>query len=146
MSLPRFNSDGDLPLGIHRATLADVLARFATGMPQRIRCGESLREIARLASETGSLDRIIIFGSFVTAKPNPNDVDVILIMRDDFKSEQCLPAARPLFDHVSAERAFGASVFWVRPGLLIHDTLEQFVQRWQRKRDNGLRGIVEVLA
>jgi hypothetical protein len=146
MNLPAFNADGNLPPGVYRTGMPSVLLRFGTGTPQRQRIGANLNQIHELAKSTNSLDRIIIFGSFVTAKDHPNDVDVILIMKDEFRLEACPPTAAPLFDHAAAEREFSASVFWIRPGLLIADTLDQFVQRWQRTRDGGLRGIVEVPA
>ena len=44
-----------------------------------------------------------------------------------------------------AQARFGASVFWMRPGLLIGETLEQFIDYWQIKRDGGQRGIVDVI-
>ena len=34
MSVPPFTASGDLPPGIHRATLAEVLERFGSGSPQ----------------------------------------------------------------------------------------------------------------
>jgi len=33
---------------------------------------------------SGHLARFIVFGSFVTAKPAPNDVDIFLLMEDSF--------------------------------------------------------------
>jgi hypothetical protein len=35
MALQPFDSNGDLPEGVHRATLDEVLARFGHGTPQR---------------------------------------------------------------------------------------------------------------
>jgi len=35
MALPEFNEFGDLPVGVHRATLEEVLERFGTGTQQR---------------------------------------------------------------------------------------------------------------
>lgn len=37
-----------------------------------------------LAKASGHLARFIVFGSFVTAKPAPNDVDIFLLMSDSF--------------------------------------------------------------
>src|SRR5206468_9439117 len=84
MPLPEFDSHGDLPIGVHRASLDEVLARFGHGTPQRQLVTARLLHVHELASGTGKLERFIIFGSYVTAKPDPNDVDIILVMRDDF--------------------------------------------------------------
>ena len=100
--------------------------------------------IYELAHRTGHLQHLIIFGSYVTDEPDPNDVDVILVMDDAFRLEECPTESRGLFDHAIAQARYGASIFWVRPGLLIGESLESFVAHWQLKRDGSLRGIVEV--
>lgn len=146
MSLPELTPDGDLPVGVHRASIDDVIDRFGIGSKRRQRAASTLRRICELAKGTSHLDRVIVFGSFVTAKTEPNDVDVILVMRDSFQLQGCSEEARPLFDHEQASQVFGASVFWIRPGLLILDTLDAFIQKWQMKRDGSRRGIVEVPA
>jgi hypothetical protein len=55
-----------------------------------------------------------VFGSYVTAKADPNDVDIILIMDDNFRLEACPVESRGLFDHAVAQARYGASVFWTR--------------------------------
>src|SRR5688572_5473415 len=125
--------------------MEEIASRFGTGFPERERAHSTLRRIFTLAQATAHLDRMIVFGSFITAKPRPNDVDVILVMRDTFCLEECPEESNMLFDHSIAEQVLGASVFWIRPGLLIADTLERFIGRWQVKRDHGERGIVEVI-
>ena len=90
------------------------------------------------------LQRLIIFGSYVTAKSDPNDVDVVLVMEDTFHLEDCPIEARGLFDHALAQARYGISIFWMRPGLLINESLEDFIKYWQTKRDGSKRGIVEV--
>lgn len=145
MSPPEFNADGDLPPGVHRATIDEVLQRFGSGTAAREHAARSLTRIVQLAKTTGHLDRTIVFGSFVTTKPSPNDVDVILVMDDDFRLEKCNSMAASLFDHARAQQEFGASVFWIRPILLISDTLPEFIDRWQLRREGGRRGIIEVV-
>lgn len=72
-------------------------------------------------------------------------MDVVLVMDDAFHLAECPVEARGLFDHAVAQARCGASVFWMRPGLLIHENLEEFIGSWQRKRDGSKRGIVEVI-
>ena len=144
MPLPQFESTGDLPEGLHRAALDEVVARFGTGSKRRQEVAARLLRVYQAARATRRLDRFVIFGSFVTSKPDPNDVDIILIMRDDFDLSSCDEEERRLFNHIEAEREFGASVFWIRPSLLILETLDEFISHWQIKRDHTRRGIVEV--
>ena len=49
MPLPAFNNDGDLPPGVHRATLAEVLSRFGQGSIQRRAVAERLSRLYHLA-------------------------------------------------------------------------------------------------
>lgn len=89
------------------------------------------------------MKRFVVFGSFVTAKPEPNDVDVILIMHDTFDLAQVTGEARLIFDHAAAQAHFGASVFWLRGPAALPDE-EEAIASWQLKRDGTRRGIMEV--
>ena len=144
MPLPNFDSKGELPEGVHQATMNEVIARFGTGTLQRQAVTATLVRIYNLSKATGKLGRFIIFGSYITVKPEPNDVDIVLVMRDDFKVLACDEETRKLFDHQQAAAEFGASIFWIRPSLLFLDTLDEFIEHWQIKRDRTRRGIVEV--
>ena len=122
------------------------MAQFGSGTSQRQAVTARLRRIYHLARATHKLERLILFGSYITAKPDPNDVDIILVMRDDFDVQACDEASQKLFDHSRAAEMFGASVFWIRPALLVLETLEEFIAHWQITRDQTRRGIVEVRA
>ena len=78
MLWPDFNELGDLPPGVYRATIGDVVTHFGRGMAQRVAITAQLERIYRLARSTGQLQRFIIFGSYVTTKSNPRDVDIFL--------------------------------------------------------------------
>lgn len=138
-----FNEAGDLPEGIHTSSIQEVVARFGVGTDQRRRVTANLIRIYQIAQETGKLDRFLIFGSYITTKPEPNDVDVVLVMTDDFNPMLLPLAERSVFDHQQADQQFGASVFWIRPAMLF-EPLAQFVAAWQNKRDRTRRGIVEI--
>jgi len=144
MALEPFDRNGDLPEGVHRATLEEVLARFGYGTPQREAVTGRLLRIYELLLRTKKLERFIIFGSYVTAKRDPGDVDIILVMRDDFFLPECDDEVGTVFDHLRAQAELGASIFWtLRSGVLL-ESLDEFVAHWQIKRDQTLHGIVEV--
>jgi hypothetical protein len=145
MPLPDFNASGDLPTGIHRATFNEMIQRFGSAGGQRKVCTLRLSHVYELAKRTGHLQQFVIFGSYVTAQPNPNDIDLVLVMDDAFRLEECPVESRALFDHAVAQARYGASVFWLRPGLLIGESLGDFIHYWQVKRDGSRRGIVEVI-
>lgn len=48
---PKFNESGDLPIGIHRATLAEVIDHFGRGSSQRAIVAQRLERIYSLASQ-----------------------------------------------------------------------------------------------
>lgn len=144
MALPGFNEFGDLPEGRYVATIDEVLAHFGAGTPQRAEVTDRLRRIHGLAVATGHLDRLVVFGSYVSDVSEPNDVDVILVMQNDFATERCPAESLVLFDHAQADDELEASIFWVRPDMLLGESLEQFLAHWERKRDGRRRGIVEI--
>jgi hypothetical protein len=142
--LPPFAASGNLPPGLHCATLSEVLERFGSSSPQRMLVGLRLERIYNVAWATGHLARCVVFGSFVTAKPVPNDVDVFLLMEDTFDVAQLTGEARLLFDHTVAQTRFGASVFWIRR-LAVLDDEQSTLSHWQITREGSYRGIVEIV-
>jgi hypothetical protein len=144
MPLPAFNADGDLPPGVYLVTLAEVLVRFGSGSVQRRTVADRLVRLHQLATSTGKVARFVVFGSFVTAKPDPNDVDVVMIMDDSFDVSALTGEATLPFDHSAADAQLGASVFWAtRSGAFGGE--QAMVEYWQTKRGGGLRGILEII-
>ncbi len=144
MPIPEFDERDDLPVGIHRATLAEVMERFGGVSAQRQEVTQRLLKIFTLAKNTGYLSRFIIYGSYITAKSEPNDIDIFLVMHDDFESDNCVGDEGQLFDHYQADVIVGASIFWIRPSHILLLSLEEFINHWQTKRDQTKRGIIEV--
>jgi hypothetical protein len=145
MALSEFNRHGDLPEGIHPATLSEVLQRFGAGSAARRAATGALQRIYDLAIATGKLERFVVFGSYVTDKMEPGDVDVVLMMKDDFSLSECDDDARAIFDHQRAQAEIGASIFWAVPSAIIRSSLDDFLLGWGTKRDQTSRGIVEVI-
>jgi hypothetical protein len=146
MALPEFDETGDLPIGVHEASLAETLARFGAASQRRRLLSRRLERVYQVALQTGHLARFVVFGSFVTNKYEPNDVDVFMIMDDNFEMGSLVGEARLLFaDHGIAQQHFGCSVFWMRRMAAIGGELAA-IEDWQIKRDGTERGIVEVTA
>jgi hypothetical protein len=144
MALPAFNADGDLPPGVHRATLTEVLERFGQGSVQRRAVADRLRRVYQLVVSTGLLARFVVFGSFVTAKEDPNDVDIILLMENTFDLASLTGEAALPFQHMEADAHFGASVFWTRRSGAIGGE-QAMLEYWQVRREGDRRGIVEIV-
>jgi hypothetical protein len=81
--IPEFREDGYLPEGTHLATEAEVIFRFGTGTARRRRLALRLPRWIELGRAIAA-HRLFVDGSFVTFKPEPNDVDVVVWLPDDF--------------------------------------------------------------
>lgn len=145
MTMAPFNVSGDLPPGIHGASLTEVLQRFGSGSVQRSIVADRLSRIYQLAASTGQLGRFIVFGSFVTTKTDPNDVDIIMLMEDTFDLGSVTGEAAMIFQHLESDARFGASVFWTRRSGAIGGE-QAMIEYWQVRREGGQRGIIEILA
>ena len=142
---PPFDENGDLPVGIYHATLQEVLEHFGKGSLQRQLVAQRLAKIYRLAKSTNQLARFIIYGSFITQKPNPGDVDVFLVMNNHFNKSRFHGDIRRIFEHLESENNIGASIFWMSE-LSVSINEKVFIEGWQVKRDGERRGIVEVIS
>jgi hypothetical protein len=145
MSMPASLANGYLPLGVHRATVEEILARFGAATPRRQMLAARLQELLTLARATGKLCRTFLWGSFVTEKPFPGDLDVFLLMQTGFDQEfTALPSEqRTIFEHGRARLLFEADVFWATEAIGENE-LTAWLSVYQLSRDMVERGIVEV--
>ena len=67
-------------------TQAEVTFRFGGGTPRRQRLVLRLRRWIELARLVGAR-RLLVDGSFVTAKPNPGDIDAVILLPIDFQAQ-----------------------------------------------------------
>jgi hypothetical protein len=142
--LPPLNDSGDLPPGVHLAGWQEIEQRFGAGTAARLHAMPTLRHLHELAARSGALRRFYVFGSFVSAAPAPRDIDLVLVMAREFRLEDCPRESQTLFSHADAEARYGASIFWLREGMLGEAAMCEFLLAWQTKRDGALRGILEV--
>ena len=142
--LPPLTDRGDLPPGIHPGGWSEIEQRFGTGSVSRSGGYAKLRHLHQLAERTEQLVRFLVFGSFVSAGADPRDVDVVLVMAAEFHLEEVPRESLTLFSHPDAEARFGASVFWIRQGMLQEAQMQEFLETWQTKRDGTRRGLLEV--
>lgn len=84
--LPAFDDFGNLPPGIHRCSLDELVERFGTGSDEReTECSELVHFIE--AAKRAGVRRLLVNGSFVTGKLAPNDVDVVILPGHDYPRE-----------------------------------------------------------
>lgn len=88
MALPPLTEEGELPAGVHPASLSEVRALSGVGSTRRKTLVLRLERIYRAARATRHLVRFVVFGSFVTRKPEPQDLDLFLVMADEFGASE----------------------------------------------------------
>ncbi|MDB5385983.1 MAG: hypothetical protein JWM11_1629 [Planctomycetaceae bacterium] len=144
MALPSLNAEGDLPPGIHLASLTEIQTAFGASTRARENIFQRLAKILNIALSTGHLARFVVFGSFVTDKPNPKDVDIFMVFDETFDATSCRGETLLLLDHSMADTHFGASIFWIRRPAAFGGE-QATIEFWQTKRNGALRGIVEIV-
>lgn len=104
MPIPPLSPDGLLPDGVHECTLDEAVERFGRfqGSDVRVRLA---RQLAQYVDEVRSARvgrYLIVDGSFVTAEARPNDVDLLLVLRDDLD----LAGTVPPFEYNARSRRY----------------------------------------
>jgi len=131
--IPPFNDNGYLPPGIHRATLEEVQERFGHGSEQRETLSQSLDWLIPLCRKAG-IAKILLNGSFVTDRLEPNDIDCVLLSgpeyQDDHRATLELQQGLPFMDIQIVNET-------------VYNFFVEFV--FSRDRDFIPKGIVEVL-
>jgi len=142
--IPKFEKGGNLPKGVHKATLDEVREIFGASSARRKWLIRNLEKIIDLAKTTGRLERVIVWGSFVSNKELPQDIDLLLIMREDFVVDKMDLEVKKVFDYVQGRIAFNADIFWAKSSIG-EETINLWLETYQMTRDFESRGIVEVI-
>jgi hypothetical protein len=140
---PELNDHGELPPDVHVADWHEFHARFGAPSARRIWLTGRLRALLGLAGASGKVRRVFIWGSFVTAKAAPKDLDIPLIMEEDFEVAGIAAPAQVVFDSVRAKLLFESDVFWARASIG-HELLDLRLDTYQTSRSFQERGIVEL--
>jgi len=144
--LPVHAEQGSLPPGIHRASPEDIAARYGrfqhtTRRPQLVTL---LREFIAEVRQCRWVRRLFLSGSFVTAKDEPNDIDVLVVFERNVNLTTLLPHEYNVLYPRGALRRFG-------PAIDLHvveaesEAMERLLRFFQRDRRGNTVGIVEVI-
>jgi hypothetical protein len=85
-TIPAFRPDGYLPAGVYVCSEAEVLFRFGSSSRRRRRLVLRLRRWLELGRQIGAR-RLLVDGSFVTAKEEPHDIDSVIFLPEDFAQQ-----------------------------------------------------------
>ncbi len=131
--IPEFNDDGYLPPGIHRATLEEIANRFGREPELRQAQVDSLRWLLDLCKRVG-VQRLIVNGSFVTDKWEPNDVDCVLLAGHEFPKDE------------AAETELRDGLPFLQLAIVDEELFERYVQViFGTDRKSVPKGVIEVI-
>jgi len=113
MPIPSLTHEGYLPVGVHECTFDEIGGVFGQFQKRdrRSRLYENLEAFIAEAQSSGLIIAVVINGSFATAKDEPSDLDLIVILpkSHDF-SAQLRPFEYNLLSRRSLQRRFGFDV------------------------------------
>jgi Family of unknown function (DUF6932) len=85
-NIPPFRPDGYLPEGVYVCSEAEVTFRFGSSSRRHRRLVLRLRRWIELGRQVGA-KRLLVDGSFVTAKEEPHDIDTVILLPEDFHQQ-----------------------------------------------------------
>ncbi len=141
--IPDFAENGCLPEGVHSASVKELQERFSyfNVSDQRLRVYRGLRELLDEAGKSGIVRRIVVAGSFVTNKSQPNDFDAVLVLDPVLVNQTLRPREYNLVSRKRARRLYGGDVLSA-----VDDSaaLEKYLKFFQTNRAGEPVGVVEI--
>ena len=126
--IPDLN-DGVLPEGVHRCTIDEVEHEFGrfTRSDCRQRLTQTLRQYIEDVRKAQIATAVVVDGSYVTAKSEPNDVDLVLALRTDVDmSAELLPMEYNVQSERMVRRLYGFDVLPAIDGSLAYKEWIEF--------------------
>jgi hypothetical protein len=126
VSLPEFSPDGILPPGIHAATLAEIRSKYDNGSEARHQQLGLLSSVVEAARRYRTIKRVLVWGSFVTAKTEPNDLDYSAVVSVDHRTATVAPEHGRFFVGSAARRFYGVDVNYL---IIMDYPLDYYVEK-----------------
>ena len=146
MAIPKAEASGLLPAGIHHCTLADIKERFGSFQrsDRRVKLFANLEKFVAEAKQSEIVRALVLNGSFVTAEPVPNDIDLIVVVSGDHDfSEDLSPAEYNVLSKQRVRRRFEFDVLVAREGSIEYSRWTEFFQQ-VRLEPGRQKGILRV--
>jgi hypothetical protein len=130
--IPPFDQTGFLPEGIYDCTMDEVGKRFGsfqrTG--RRSQLWEKFIDFVREVEVCGLVEALLVDGSFATAKTEPNDIDLVVVVssQHDFSAE-FRPSAYNVLSKRRVHRRFGFDLLVARAGAEEYGRYLEFFQQ-----------------
>ena len=146
MAIPRLDEHGWLPAGVYDYTLEEAAAQFGVfqSSDRRPQLWARFLEFVDEAKACGLIDAIVVDGSFVTAEPVPNDIDLILVVSANYDfSVDFQPSEYNVLSKRQVHRRFGFDLLLARAD---SEEYRRYVEFFQQVRlaPGRKKGIVRI--
>lgn len=147
MPIPDFNSDGLLPVGIFTCSLEEIEEHFGRfrGTDRRPNLTIKLIEYMRELRSANIAKSIIINGSYITDIDQPNDIDVLLILKDDINlSEPFPPFVKNTFNHTYIKKYYNLDFKF---GFENHESTSEIISLFRKvkERPDKEKGLLKII-
>ena len=115
--IPAFNDYGCLPEGIYDCTIDEAAHRFGTFQRtgRRPQLWNRFIQFMREVKACGLVTAVLVDGSFATAKTEPNDIDLVLVLSPQYDfSMEFQPNAYNVLSKRRVHRRFGFDLLVAR--------------------------------
>lgn len=146
MAIPGLDENGLLPPGVHDCAMEEVRKRFGSFQTTDRRCHlyEELQSYIADVRSTGLAIAIIIDGSFVTSKPDPGDIDLILVLPRDWKAEtEMRPFEYRVLSKRRVRRYYGFDMVAAQENSIAYEEALKFFQQ-VRGRSDCRKGVLRI--
>jgi hypothetical protein len=142
--IPPLTEAGLLPPGIHGATTSEFEDRFVRFQrsDRRMRLFDGLQRLLTEIRKISFIEQVFIAGSYVSAKPEPNDFDCLLVVNAEQFPAELRPFEYRVVSRRAAAKDFGGDVVTVAGGTEMH---RHYLAFFQTTRDGTAVGMVELI-
>lgn len=146
MTTPNLNEMGLLPPGVHEMTLNQIKGLFGSFQETDIRPSlfSKLEDLINTAKQVDFIKFIIVNGSFVTSKPQPNDIDLIIVIDKKILGQgEWTPSEYNLLSSRRLRRKYRFDVFVIPED---SEAYEEYVDLFSKVKESpdSNKGIVRV--
>jgi hypothetical protein len=146
MSIPNLNEQGLLPPGVYDCSLEEIGERFGTfqSTDRRSRLYERLQEYLAQVRSANLAIAVIVNGSFVTSKADPNDIDLILVLSSsrDLRADLA-PMAYNILSRRRVARHYGFDILVAREDTIEYTQSVEFFQQ-VRGQPHLYKGVLRI--
>lgn len=144
-TIPALTDAGLLPEGVHTCSLEEVRERFGRfdRSDRRSQLTKKLAEFVGELKSTGLVAWVGVDGSYVTSKPEPDDVDLVVVLRAEHDFSQELPPTD--YNLVSKRKVRARFGFDVLVAPEDSPALREHLDFFQLTRDGVAKGILKVV-